>query len=99
MKDEFVATVSHELRTPLTALRGHVELVLDGDGGPVTDLQRRFLDIAAQSADRLGALINDLLDVARIEAGQVQLRVSCSTWRPCFTRRSRSSSTRRSGEA
>jgi PAS domain S-box-containing protein len=74
MKDEFVATVSHELRTPLTALRGHVELVLDGDAGPVTDLQRRFLQIATQSADRLGALINDLLDVAKIEAGRVQLQ-------------------------
>jgi PAS domain S-box-containing protein len=74
LKDEFVATVSHELRTPLTALRGHVELVLDGDAGPVTELQRRFLHVATQSADRLGALINDLLDVARIEAGRVQLR-------------------------
>jgi PAS domain S-box-containing protein len=74
MKDEFVATVSHELRTPLTALRGHVELVLDGDGGPVTELQQRFLRVATQSADRLGALINDLLDVAKIEAGRVQLR-------------------------
>ena len=74
MKDEFVATVSHELRTPLTALRGHVELVLEGEAGPVTDLQQRFLQIATQSADRLGALINDLLDVAKIEAGRVQLR-------------------------
>jgi PAS domain S-box-containing protein len=74
MKDEFVATVSHELRTPLTALRGHVELVLDGEAGPVTELQRRFLQVASQSADRLGALINDLLDVAKIEAGRVQLR-------------------------
>src|SRR5262245_50676637 len=74
LKDEFVATVSHELRTPLTALRGHVELVLDGDGGPVTELQRRFLQVATQSADRLTALINDLLDVAKIEAGRVQLR-------------------------
>ena len=74
MKDEFVAMVSHELRTPLTALRGHVELVLDGDGGPVTEMQQRFLQVATQSADRLGALINDLLDVAKIEAGRVQLR-------------------------
>lgn len=74
MKDEFVATVSHELRTPLTALRGHVELVLEGDAGPVTELQRRFLQVATQSADRLGALINDLLDVAKIEAGRIQLR-------------------------
>lgn len=74
MKDDFVAMVSHELRTPLTALRGHVELVLDGDGGPVTEMQQRFLQVATQSADRLGALINDLLDVAKIEAGRVQLR-------------------------
>jgi PAS domain S-box-containing protein len=73
-KDEFVATVSHELRTPLTALRGHIELILDGDGGPVTETQQRFLNVAIQSADRLGALINDLLDVARIEAGKVQVR-------------------------
>jgi PAS domain S-box-containing protein len=74
MKDEFIATVSHELRTPLTALKGHVELVLDEEAGPVTDLQRRFLQIASQNAERLGALINDLLDVARIEAGKVQTR-------------------------
>jgi PAS domain S-box-containing protein len=74
MKDEFVATVSHELRTPLTALRGHIELVLDGEAGPVTALQQRFLQVANQSADRLGGLINDLLDVAKIEAGRVQLR-------------------------
>ncbi len=74
MKDEFVGTVSHELRTPLTAIKGHIELVLDGDAGPVTDLQRQFLGVASQSTDRLGALINDLLDVEKMAAGRIQLR-------------------------
>jgi PAS domain S-box-containing protein len=74
LKDEFLATVSHELRTPLSAIRGHIELVLDGDAGPVTELQRQFLDIATQSTDRLGALINDLLDMEKIEAGKMQIR-------------------------
>ncbi len=74
LKAEFLATVSHELRTPLSAIRGHIELVLDGDAGPVTELQRQFLDIATQSTDRLGALINDLLDMEKIEAGKMQIR-------------------------
>jgi PAS domain S-box-containing protein len=74
MKDEFIGTVSHELRTPLAAIKGHIELVLDGDAGPVTDLQRQFLGVASQNTDRLGALINDLLDVEKIAAGKIQLR-------------------------
>ncbi len=74
MKDEFIGTVSHELRTPLTAIRGFVELVADGEAGPVTAAQRAFLDIAARNADRLGALINDLLDVTRIESQNFELR-------------------------
>jgi PAS domain S-box-containing protein len=74
LKDEFIATVSHELRTPLTAIRGHLELVLDGEAGPVSALQREFLTIAGQNTDRLGALINDLLDVESFEAGKMQIR-------------------------
>jgi PAS domain S-box-containing protein len=74
LKDEFIGTVSHELRTPLTAIRGHLELVLDGDAGPVTALQREFLQVATQNTDRLGALINDLLDVEKIEAGGMRIR-------------------------
>ena len=74
LKDEFLATVSHELRTPLTAIRGHLELVLDGEAGPVTKLQQEFLHIATQNTDRLGALINDLLEVEKIEAGKMQIR-------------------------
>jgi PAS domain S-box-containing protein len=75
MKDEFVGTVSHELRTPLTAIKGFIELVLDGDAGPVPDTQREFLEVAARNADRLGALINDILDVSRIESQRFEIRI------------------------
>jgi PAS domain S-box-containing protein len=75
MKDEFVGTVSHELRTPLTAIKGFIELVLDGDAGPVAETQREFLEVAARNADRLGSVINDILDVSRIESQGLEIRL------------------------
>jgi PAS domain S-box-containing protein len=74
LKDEFLATVSHELRTPLTAIRGHVELVADGQAGPVTAKQREYLEVAVQNTVRLNALITDLLDVEKLEAGKLKIR-------------------------
>lgn len=74
MKDDFVGTVSHELRTPLTAIKGFIELVADGDVGPLTESQQEFLQIASRNTDRLGNLINDLLDVNRIEAEKLEIR-------------------------
>jgi PAS domain S-box-containing protein len=74
LKDEFVSTVSHELRTPLTAIKGFIELVADGDAGPLSEAQREFLQIASRNTDRLGNLINDLLDVNRIESQQFEIR-------------------------
>jgi PAS domain S-box-containing protein len=74
MKDEFVGTVSHELRTPLTAIKGFIELMADGDAGPVNEMQREFLEIAARNSDRLGVLINDLLDMSRIESQRLEIR-------------------------
>ncbi len=73
MKTEFISLVSHELRTPLTSIKGYLELVLDGDTGPINEVQQRFLEIARNGSDRLMALINDLLDVSRIESGKVEL--------------------------
>jgi signal transduction histidine kinase len=52
---------AHRLRTPLTAIKGFIELVADGEAGPVSPMQREFLATAAQNADRLEALIDDLL--------------------------------------
>ena len=75
MKDEFVSLVSHELRTPLTSIKGYVDLLLDGDAGEVTEEQREFLAIVKSNSDRLVMLVNDLLDVSRIEAGKINLRL------------------------
>jgi signal transduction histidine kinase len=75
LKDEFVGTVSHELRTPLTAIKGFIELVSDGDVGPLTDAQREFLQIASRNTDRLGGLINDLLDINKIDSQRFEIRL------------------------
>lgn len=74
MKSEFVALVSHELRTPLTSIKGYVDLLLDGEVGPLEDEQLEFLHVVKNNADRLVSLINDLLDVSRIESGKIELR-------------------------
>ena len=73
LKSEFVATVSHELRTPMTPIKGYVEFLLMGGTGDLNEQQREFLNIIKTNVDRLGILVNDLLDVSRIEAGKVAL--------------------------
>jgi PAS domain S-box-containing protein len=75
LKDEFVALVSHELRTPLTSIRGYLELVLDGEAGDLTAEQRQFLGVVERNADRLLALVGDLLFLAQVEAGKLTLEV------------------------
>jgi len=74
LKTEFVSTVSHELRTPLTAIRGALGLVLAGTTGPVVSKTRDLLQIGLQNTERLIRLINDILDVERIESGQLVVR-------------------------
>jgi len=74
LKSDFVSNVSHELRTPLTAIKGSVDNMLDGITGPLDDKQTRYLTRIKANTDRLGRLINDLLDLSRIEAGKVDLR-------------------------
>jgi PAS domain S-box-containing protein len=76
MKTEFVSLVSHELRTPLTSIAGYVELLVQGEVGPLTDDQRDFLAVVKTNADRLTGLINDLLDISRIEAGKIELELT-----------------------
>lgn len=74
MKTEFISIVSHELRTPLTSIKGYVDLILEGDTGPVNETQKEFLQIVAQSSNRLTELINDLLDVERIESEKIAFK-------------------------
>ncbi|CAI4030990.1 membrane protein of unknown function [Nitrospira tepida] len=68
-KSEFVSIVSHDLRTPLTAIGGFVDNLLEGIGGPLTEKQRRSLDRINMNIGRLVRMINDLLDLSKIEAG------------------------------
>jgi signal transduction histidine kinase len=74
LKTEFVSTVSHELRTPLTAIRGALGLVLAGTTGAVASKTRDLLQIGLQNTERLIRLINDILDVERIESGHLIVR-------------------------
>lgn len=73
MKSEFVSTVSHELRTPMTSIKGYADLILMGAAGPLGDAQHRYLEVIRKNADRLQWLVNDLLDISRIETGKTQL--------------------------
>lgn len=73
LKDDFVATVSHELRTPLTSLMGFVEMLREGEAGELNPEQERFLEIVYRSSERLQRLVGDLLFVARLDMGGIQL--------------------------
>jgi len=73
-KDEFVSTVSHELRTPLSIAKEGISLLLDGVPGRISEKQKNILSIAKSNIDRLGRIINDLLDISKIEAGKLELR-------------------------
>jgi len=73
LKSDFVSNVSHELRTPLTAIRMSVDSLLDGVVGEIVPPLQRYLSKVKSNTDRLVRLINDLLDLSRIEAGRMEL--------------------------
>jgi len=77
-KDEFISVVSHELRTPLTSIRGSLGLLASGALGPLAPKGQRMVEIAVQNTDRLVRLINDILDIERIDAGTIDMHQ-----RPC----------------
>ena len=73
---EFVSVVSHELRTPLTSIKGSLQMLDAGVVGALTDEQRELLAIAIQNGDRLVRLVNDILDLERLNSGQLSLNPS-----------------------
>ncbi|HEU5088016.1 MAG TPA: ATP-binding protein, partial [Roseiflexaceae bacterium] len=73
LKTEFIGTVSHELRTPMTSIKGFTQLLVMGSLGPVNETQREFLNIIQMNSERMIAIINDLLDITKIETGSVEL--------------------------
>lgn len=75
IKNEFVSTVSHELRTPLTSLSGAIELILSGKMGEFSDKIKSLLNMAHNNSVRLTNLINDILDIEKIEAGKMDFEI------------------------
>ena len=73
LKDEWIQNVSHELRTPLTSIRESLALIHDGVFGPVNEEQKGFLAMSLKNADHLRRILNNLLDLSKIEAGKVKL--------------------------
>jgi PAS domain S-box-containing protein len=73
MKNEFISVVSHELRTPLTAIHGAIDLLSSGLINPATERGEQVLKIAAESTDRLVRLVNDILELERLESGKITL--------------------------
>ncbi len=76
LKDEFVALISHDLRTPLTSIMGYVELALEDVGDPLDEERRSYLEVVSRSSERLLRLVDDLLFVARVQAGRLVLERS-----------------------
>ncbi|HEY58769.1 MAG TPA: GAF domain-containing protein [Anaerolineae bacterium] len=73
LKSQFLANMSHELRTPLNSIIGFSKVILKGIDGPITDLQRQDLTAIYNAGQHLLGLINDILDISKIEAGKMQL--------------------------
>lgn len=71
LKDEFVSVASHELRTPMTAIKSYLWMAIAGKGGAITQKQKYYLDRAYSSTDRLIKLVNDMLNISRIESGRM----------------------------
>ena len=74
MKSEFISNVSHELRTPMTSIKGYADLLLMGAAGTVTEQQQHFLQTIKANADRLSHLVNDLLNISKIDAGTERVK-------------------------
>ncbi|MCM2335217.1 MAG: ATP-binding protein [Pseudomonas sp.] len=75
MKGEFISTVSHELRTPLTAIRGALGMLSMGMAGDLPEASRSLVEVAANNSERLVRLINDILDIEKLESGRLPLQV------------------------
>ena len=73
LKNDLVATVAHEFRTPLTSLRMAIHILLDGTVGPITEKQADMLYAAREDCERLQGIVDDVLDLSRIQAGRVEV--------------------------
>ena len=77
LKSEFISIVSHELKTPLTSVNSALDIILKGTAGEVNETTEKFLRLAKRNVTRLSAIIYDLLDLSKIEAGKMEYQYSC----------------------
>lgn len=84
MKSEFVSVASHELRTPLAAIKNAIQLILQGKTGEINENQAKFLSLADRNINRLINIINDLLNLSRIESGRISLKPESLPIKPLF---------------
>ncbi len=75
-KSEFIDFVAHELKQPMTAMQGYAKMLTMGIGGELTDMQQEFVQVINSNVDRMGKLVNDLLEISRLEAGRIQLKLA-----------------------
>lgn len=73
---EFIDFVAHELKQPMTSLQGYAKMLLMGIGGDLSETQRGFVEVINSNADRMGRLVNDLLEISRLEAGRITLKLA-----------------------
>jgi len=74
LKSEFISIVSHELRTPLTSIKNSLDILSSGKCGEITETSKKFFDMAKRNSQRLSGIINDLLDLSKIEAGKMEFK-------------------------
>lgn len=79
LKSEFISIVSHELRTPLTAIKNALDIILSGKAGGLTEAMDKFINMAKRNSARLSGIINDLLDLSKIEAGKMDFKFETIT--------------------
>jgi signal transduction histidine kinase len=75
LKNEFVSVASHELRTPMTAIKSYLWMALEGKGGALTEKQKYYIQRGYNSVDRLIRLVNDMLNISRIESGKISIEL------------------------
>lgn len=82
LKSEFISIVSHELRTPLTAIKNSLDIILSGKTGTLTEAMDKFINMAKRNVVRLSGIINDLLDLSKIEAGKMDFKFETTQIEP-----------------
>jgi PAS domain S-box-containing protein len=75
MKDDFLHSITHDLRNPMTSIRGFLKFMQEGIGGPLTDQQKKMVDTMDRASIRLLGMINDILDLSKLESGKIELQL------------------------